>query len=102
MKEKIIIRSVLRSQNPKNAYQGIRVAFDFASNKTMSDSANFKGITENACWYNDLTLFDKLPIEIIGKPVDATFKSIQNSRNPMRSVSTIETVYYNGESISLL
>ncbi len=102
MKEKIIIRSVLRSQNPKNAFQGIRIAFDFTGEKAISNNANFKGTAENSCWYTDLKLFDKIPIELIGKPVDATFKAITNSRNPMKSISTIETIYYNGSSISLL
>ncbi len=102
MKEKIVIRNILRSQKPDAAYKGVRIGFDFASDKAIANNSNYKGIAENACWYDDLSLFDKLPVEIINKPVDATFKTIQNSRNPMKSISTIETIFYNGSNIRLL
>ena len=102
MKEKIEIRNILRSINPKSDFKGIRIGFCFAGEKALANNNNYKGFTENACYYDNPNLFDKLPIELIGKVVDVTLKTIQSTRNPMKSVSVIDTIFYNGSSIRLL
>lgn len=100
MKEKIIIQNILKYE--KDNSSGVRIGFYFGSDKALANNKNYKGFTENACFYRDLSLFDKLPIEIIGKSVDCTFKSIPSLKNPMRSISMIDKIYYNGTDIQLL
>lgn len=100
MKEKIIIQNILKFDN--NNGSGVRIGFYLMNDKAMSNNKSYKGFTENACFYKDIDLFDKLPIDIIGKTVDCTLKSVPTLKNPMKSVSMIETIFYNGTNIRLL
>lgn len=99
MKEKIEIKNILKYE--KNA-KGVRISFCFCDPKMLANNGNFKGYSINDCFYDDVGLFDKLPIEIINKQVDVTLKSVPSARNPMTSMSKIDKIYYNGSVISLL
>lgn len=100
MKEKIRIQSILKFD--KDNRKGVRIAFYLINDKAIANNKSYKGYTENACFYNDLSLFDKLPVEIIDMTVDCTLKSIQSVRDPMKSISVIENIYFNGNTIRLL
>lgn len=100
MKEKIEIKSILKYENDKNV--GVRIGFYFIKPEMLANNKNFKGYSENACFYGDLSVFDKLPLDIINKQVEVTLKSIPSVKNAMRSISVIDTIYYNGQAIHLL
>lgn len=100
MKEKIVIQNILKYNNSNGS--GVRIGFYLMNENSICDNQNFKGFSENACFYKDTTIFDKLPKELIGKTVDCTFKSIANLKNPMKSILLIEAIYFNGNSIRLL
>ena len=100
MKEKIIIQNILKFDNEKG--KGTRISFYFAKPEAVAENKSYKGFTENVCFYRDTDVFDKLPIEIIGKSVDCTLKSVPSARNPMTSITMIESVFYNGSNIRLL
>lgn len=100
IKDKIIIQNILKFDNDNGS--GVRIGFYLVNENSISNNKSYKGFTENACFYKDISLFDKLPVEIVGKTVDCTFKSIPSTRNPMKSISMIETIFYNGNNIRLL
>lgn len=101
MKEKIQILNVLKYDNDKG--KGTRISFYLMNDKAIANNKSYKGFTTNDCfYYDDTTVFDKIPVEIIGKTVDCTLKAIQSVRDPMKSISKIETIYFNGNTIRLL
>lgn len=100
MKEKIIIQNILKFDNEKGS--GVRIGFYLVNEGSISNNKSYKGFTENACFYKDVDVFDKLPVEIIGKTVDCTLKSVPTLKNPMKSISMIETIFHNGNNIRLL
>ncbi len=99
MKEKIIIRNVMKCNKD---FKGVRLGFDLASSKSMADNVSFKGYSEQSCFYNDMSVFDKITTDMIYKTVECELKPIQSVRNPMRSISVISKIYYNGRTICLL
>lgn len=99
MKEKIEIKNILKYE--KNS-KGVRISFCFIRPEMMSNNGNFKGYSINDCFYDDVSIFDKLPIDLINKSVDVTLKSVPSVRNPMTSLSKIDKIYYNGQVINLL
>lgn len=101
MKEKIEIKSILKYEKDNSV--GVRIGFYFTKPEMLANNKNFKGYSENYCfYYDDLSVFDKLPLDIINKQVEVTLKAIPSVKNAMRSVSVIDTIYYNGQAIHLL
>ena len=100
MKEKIIIQNVLKYDNEKG--KGAIVEFYFAKPEAIANNKSYKGFSPNRCFNRDMSVFDKLPIEIIGKTVDCTLTSIPSVKNPMTSITMIESIIYNGSNIRLL
>ena len=100
MKEKIIIQNVLKFENDKG--KGTRIEFYFAKPDAIANTKSYKGYSSNVCFYRDIETFDKLPVEIIGKTIDCTLKSIPSVKNPMTSITMVESVIFNGNNIRLL
>lgn len=100
MKEKIIIQNVLKFDNEKG--KGTRLSFYFAGDKAMANNKSYKGFTENHCYYKEIDIFDKIPSDIFGKTIECTMKSIPSVKNPMTSITVIDSIFVNGNNLRLL
>ena len=100
MKEKIIIQNVLKFENDKG--KGTRIEFYFARPDAIANSKSYKGFSANACFYRDTEVFDKIPVDVVGKTIDCTLKSIPSVKNPMTSITMIESIIFSGNNIRLL
>lgn len=100
-KEDIRILNVLCYTDKETKKEKTRVGFIFTGAEQLSDSANFKGFSELACFY-DGNLVKNLPVDLICKPVKASFEVRSNRTNPMKSTMIIKDVEFNHNVYNLL
>lgn len=86
MELKIILLSALRYDN-KNG-KGTRLSYIFAENSAISDTDKMKGYQEFAIFVN-YDVFDKLPIEKMGKQCTIKTEEVPSKNNPLKKVTRV-------------
>lgn len=100
MKEKITILNVLCYE--KDNKKGTRLGFVFSSENKLSNNDKYKGFSEISCFYEGDKVFNSIPLDMIGVPVDVTLKSVADFKNPLNTRNIIDTISYKGNVINLL
>ena len=100
MREKITILNVLCYD--KDGKKGTRLGFVFTGDDKLSNNDKYKGFTEISCFYEGHDVFNKIALDMIGKPVDVTLKSVADFKNPLNTRNIIDTIVYKGNVITLL
>lgn len=68
----------------------------------FSDNDKFKGYTPVDSWINNITCFDKISKDLIGKPIEATYELKQRYDNPLSNYAVLKSLDNNGIIIDLL
>lgn len=100
MKTKIMILNVLNYSNDNG--QGTRVSYVLVDEDKVADTERFKGFTQVDSFYYNQEVFKTLPLGIIGKVIEATFTTRPNYKNPLKVTNVLESVTFNGRTISLV
>lgn len=101
MKEKIVINNVLKYSDKKTNEQKCRIGYSFLEEKFKSNSTRLKGYTENSI-FGDVSLFDKIPIELIRVPVDAVIENQPSPYDPLKERKVVTKIIYKNNVIDLI
>lgn len=100
MKAKIMVLNILKYETDKG--KGTRVSYVLLDEDKISDSENFKGLTQVDSFYYNHEVFDLLPLGIVGKVIEATFVARPNYKNALKVTHVLESVVFNGRTITLV
>lgn len=89
-------------QYGKDDKAGTRISFLLVGKDRFSNTDKFRGYTPVESYIKGHEAFISIPIELIGKPIDATFKQMQDYNNPLNVRNILESLEFNGAIISLL
>lgn len=102
MKTQIMILNVLAYEKAETGKKGTRLGLIFAEKDSLTDSDKFKGYNEVSIFYDGHEVFNKVPLEFIGRPVTAYIKEIANPSNPLKKKQIISCLEYENNSIDLV
>lgn len=91
---KIMILNLVR-YTKNNEQKGI-VNFIFADDKSIANSTNMKGYTVARMFTRNADFFNSVPIDIIGKTINAQLEERTSYNNPLEKRSYIKCVEYKG------
>lgn len=100
-KELIIIIDAIRYIDKKTGEIKTRIGFVFGSEKHLKKTDKFVGFSELSCFY-DGDLIERIPKEVIMKPIEATFEIRNNQSNPMKSSAILSSYEFKGNVYKLL
>lgn len=101
MKEKIVINNVMKYRDKKTNEQKCRIGYSFLEEKFRSNTAKLKGYTENSI-FGDVSLFDKIPTELIRVTVDAVIEDRPSEYDPLRNRRVVTKIIYKDNVIDLV
>lgn len=99
MKAQVMLLNVLKYENEKG--KGTRVGLIFCEKDSLQNADKFKGFTEVSLFY-DVEVFDKIPVDFIGRQVTAYIVERSSTKNPLRKSQVIKTLEYDNRTIDLL
>lgn len=99
MKVQVMLLNVLKYENEKG--KGTRVGLIFCEKDSLQTTDKFKGFSEISLFY-DSDVFEKIPVDFIGRPVTAYIVEKSSSKNPLRKTQVINSLEYENRTIDLL
>lgn len=99
MKAQVMLLNVLKYENEKG--KGTRIGLIFCEKDSLQNGEKFKGFNEISLFY-DVDVFDKIPVDFIGRPVTAYITERSSSKNPLRKTQIISSIEYENRSVDLL
>lgn len=102
MELKVIFLGVLKYQDKETKQDKFRVSYVLADKNAIMNTANFKGIQDNAYYTDKSIVWDKL--QSTDALTDMTFKveSRPSLRNPLKNVTEIVSIVTKHDTIDLL
>lgn len=100
MKTQIMLLNVLAYD--KNGKKGTRLGLIFAEKESLGSTDKFKGYKEISLFYEGHEVFNKIPIDIIGRPITAYIKEVTDPINPLRKNQVIHCLEDEKRTIDLL
>ena len=102
MKTNIMLLNVLAYEKKDTGKNGTRLGLIFTEKESLQDTDKFKGFSEISLYYDGHEVFNKIPLNWIGRPITAYIKEVTNPSNPMRKKQVISCLEYENNSIDLL
>lgn len=99
MKVQVMLLNVLKYENEKG--KGTRVGLIFCEKDSLQSTDKFKGFSEISLFY-EIDVFDKIPVDFIGRPVTAYIVEKSSTKNPLRKQQIISSLEYDNRIIDLL
>lgn len=97
-----MLLNVLAYEKKETGKKGTRLALIFSEKESLQDTDKFKGFSEISLFYDGHEVFEKIPINWIGRPLIAYIKDVSSPSNPMRKKQVISCLEYENNSIDLL
>lgn len=86
----------------KDGKTSTRLGLIFCEKDSLGNSEKFKGFKEISLYYDGAEVFNKIPMDFIGRPVTAYIKEVANPSNPLRKKQIIYCLEYENNSIDLV
>lgn len=102
MELKVIFLGVLKYQDKETKESKYRVSYVLADKKAIMDSANFKGIQDNAYYTDKSVVWEKLQSTDALTEMTFIVESRPSLRNPLKNVTEITSIITKHETIELL
>lgn len=77
------------------------LSFHFVDDENKTTTNNFKGYADLKIYYNSSVAYDNIPLDIIGKIVEAEIVEKSSSYNPLRKTTSISSITYKGTKYNL-
>ena len=103
MKVQLQLLNVMCYTNKETNLPNTRLGYVFVGKECLQETEKFKGFQEQASYFDNNEVFNKITSDLIGKTCVAVIKEVPNSRNPLKVNRVIsELNFENGKTIHLL